>query len=29
VVEVTRTRTELRTLSAFGRVISVDVEEVL
>ena len=29
VVEITRTRTELRTLSAFGRVISVDVEEVL
>jgi hypothetical protein len=29
VVEITRTRTELRTLSAFGRVIAVDVEEVL
>jgi uncharacterized protein (DUF58 family) len=29
VVEITRTRTELRTLSAFGRVISVQVEEVL
>ncbi len=29
VVEITRTRSELRTLSAFGRVISVDVQEVL
>jgi uncharacterized protein (DUF58 family) len=29
VVEITRTRTELRTLSAFGRVIAVEVEEVL
>ncbi len=29
VVEIARTRTELRTLSAFGRVISVEVEEVL
>jgi uncharacterized protein (DUF58 family) len=29
VVEITRTRTELRTLSAFGRVISVEVEEVV